>query len=187
MIKICEIALLRKKYISTSGFTLVEVITSFSIFILVIIILLKLYLPLNDLANKNSRLNLENYYIEEALNFMDFKLKYASQIMIDGNRIVYEENKQVKEWRSFEVLISNDLIWRHSKYTSGTYNYVIRNIYGMRLLEKGNLIYVTLLGKNNKEYVRCFEKVKYIKGKDERISYINNSNIFFNHIEFCFG
>ncbi len=184
MIKNLRAALFQRKYTTINGFTLIEVITSFSIFTLVVIILLKLYIPLNDLASKNSKSNLESYYIEEALNFMDFKLKYASKMSVEGNRIVYEENKELKEWRSFEIIGSSALIWRHSKYTSGTYNYVIRNIYGMKILDKGNLIYVTLLGKDYKEYVRCFEKVKYIKEKDQRVSYDNSSNIFFYNNEF---
>lgn len=177
----------RKKYTSIKGFTLIETITTFSILILVVIILLKLYLPLAFLSDKNSQSNLENYYIEEALNFMDFKLKYASQVKIEGNRIVYEENKLAKEWRSFEIIGSNALIWRHGKNTYGTYNYVIRNINGMRLLDKGNLIYVTLLGKDDKEYVRCIEKIKYIKEKDEGINYGNSLSVLFHHNEFSFS
>jgi len=187
MIKTYQVEVFRKKYISTKGFTLIEVITAFSIFTLVIIILFKLYLPLNGLIDKNSKANLESYYMEEALNFIDFKLKYASQIMVEGNRIVYEENKSIKEWRSFEMIGLDSLIWRHSKFSSGTYNYVIRNINGMKLLDKGNLIYVTLVGKNNKEYIRCIEKVKYVKKKDQGISYDNSTYLLFHHSEFSFS
>lgn len=176
---------LRKKYTIIKGFTMIEAITSFSIFTLIVLILLKLYLPLNDLTNKYRKSYLENYYIEEALNFMEFKLKYSTQVMIEGKRLVYEENKDIKEWRAFEI-INNSLVWRH-RYNSGTYNYVIRNIYGMDLLDKGNLIYVTIFGKDKKEYVRCIEKVKYTSEKDEGFSYGDIIGFLFNNHDLSFS
>ena len=58
MIKIYQKEAFQKQYTTIKGFTLVEVITAFSIFILVVLILFKLYLPLNGLADKNSKENL---------------------------------------------------------------------------------------------------------------------------------
>lgn len=138
-----------------SGFTLIEVIVSASLAAVISVIGITCttkYLSLYKEENTQSR---ETFYVDEAINFIDYKIKQGKSVKVDNNKILIE----LSSGNFDDIKLSgsgsgNVVIWYDSG-GMGNSNNILKNVSVFECEAQGDLIFISIKTLKGNNYKRC--------------------------------
>lgn len=142
-----------------NGFTLIEVIISASLAAIISatgITCTTKYLSLYKQENAQSR---EDFYVDEAMNFIEYKIKQGKSVQVINNKILIElNNGNFDDIKLKGIGSANLVIWYDSGGT-GNSNNILKNISVFKCEAQGDLIYITIKTLKGNNYNRCISVI----------------------------
>jgi prepilin-type N-terminal cleavage/methylation domain-containing protein len=141
------------------GFTLIEVIVSASLaaFISVIgITCTAKYLSLYKEENTQSR---ETFYVDEAMNFIEYKTKQGKSVQVDKNKILIELSSGIYNNIKMNGTGSGSIVIWYDSGGTGNYNNILKNVSAFECESQGDLIFIDIKTLKGNDYKRCISIV----------------------------
>ncbi|WP_343762322.1 prepilin-type N-terminal cleavage/methylation domain-containing protein [Clostridium oceanicum] len=139
------------------GFCVLELLVALSILGILSVFVLKTTL-VNMKNYKLSRKNSTQYlYIDEAFNFINSEFSKAKKCTVDKNTIKIEriDNKGSNFIRKDT---DGDIIISYGNKYSRNNNNIVKNVKDFTALEKGEVVYISIMDRYGKIYKRCLKK-----------------------------
>ena len=139
------------------GFTLIELIISLSLITTISLIEIKNLALNNKIYYMEVNRNLEEFYINEAFTFIDYKINTSTSVERTskyGRSMI----KLTSDRKSFIELYGSTLIIAYDTEYPMDYNNIMYSIKEFNIEEKGNVLYIKIIDKYGEEYERCFGK-----------------------------
>lgn len=139
------------------GFTLIELIISLSLIATISLIEIKNLALNNKIYYMEVNRNLEEFYINEAFTFIEYKINTSTSVEIiskHGRSMI----KLTSDRKSFIELYGSTLIISYDNEYPMDYNNIMYSIKGFNIEEKDNVLYIKIIDKYGEEYERCFGK-----------------------------
>ncbi|KAJ51495.1 prepilin-type N-terminal cleavage/methylation domain-containing protein [Clostridium tetanomorphum] len=138
------------------GFTLIEVLMSISIISIVSLILFKNLVVYLTLYNKESNIAMEEFYVNEALIFIEQQINEANSVQVLGDANNNELKINYEDKSNYIKIKNGKLVIAYFKSDSGYINNIMLELEDFLVEKSGNLVFVKIITKHGKEYERCF-------------------------------
>lgn len=134
------------------GFTILELIVTLGIVSIILVVETKSLFRCNNIYKNSQKELIYELNIDEAFIFMNSKINSYSYVEINNNEIIISKNIYEKEIiKKYE----DKLIISYCKYFN-KYNTIVNEIKEFNVYKMKNVIFVKIIGCNNKTYVRSF-------------------------------